>query len=462
MAAANVLIIDDDPAICDSCQEVLRLEGHQVEQVRSGEDGLRRIADQGFDLVFLDLKMPGLGGMEVLRRAKEEEPDLVVVVITGYGTVEAAIEAMKLGAFDFLLKPFTPDQLRVTARRAIDVRRLALQNRLLKEELETHYGRGREPDVLLGDSEAMTHVRDLVRRAGPTDSTILLLGETGTGKEVVARLIHQCSRRQQEPMLVVDCGSLVETLFESELFGHTKGSFTGAIATKYGRFELANGGTLVFDEIGNVGPTIQSKLLRAIQEREIMRVGGNQPIKVDVRIIAATNRDIVAAVRDGSFREDLFYRLSVVPIHIPPLRERKSDVPLLARHFLDKHARRQRKEVRSLSDTALATLNAYDWPGNVRELEAVIERAVVLTDKPLLEPPDLVFFGQARRQDGPDGTDLRSLDAVEAEHIAGVLRAVGGHLSRAAEILGINRKTLRLKMLEYGIPGTRARVAEAK
>ncbi len=347
-AHCRILVIDDDATICEGVAEVITAEGYAVQTASDGEAGLALIKEHGFDLIIVDLVMRGMDGMTVLRSVKADDPDAVVIVITAHGTVEAAVQAMKLGAFDFLSKPFTPDELRMVVKRGVSVRRLTLHNRLLKEELE--HSTGIEPDVnpILGTSAAIVRVREQIQKVAPTNSTVLILGETGTGKELVARAIHQFSERQQEPMLTVDCGSLVETLFESELFGHVKGSFTGATATKHGRFELANGGTLFLDEITNIGPKIQGKLLRAIQEREIIRVGSSHPIKVDVRIIAATNRDILQEVKEGNFREDLFYRLSVVPIHLPPLRERKDDIPALAGHFLDRFKRKKKKNVKSI------------------------------------------------------------------------------------------------------------------
>ena len=446
----KILIIDDDPDIRDACQSILEPEGYGISVANDGLSGLQMIREHGFDLVLLDLKMPGIDGMEVLKRVKEDDPDAVVVVITAYGTVESAVQAIKLGAFDFLSKPFSPDEIRIAVKRGLAVRRLTLQNRLLKEELKNTLGPVSEVDSILGDSEAMVKVRELIKKVGPTDSTVLILGETGTGKELVARAIHQSSERQQEPLLTVDCGSLVETLFESELFGHVKGSFTGATATKHGRFELANGGTLFFDEITNISPKIQSKLLRSIQEREIIRVGSSHPIKVDVRIIAATNRDIIDEVKKGNFREDLFYRLSVVPMHLLPLRERKSDIPILSKHFLEKYKRRRKKDVKAISEKAMSALMSYSWPGNVRELESALERAVVLTENEVLQPSDLMFFGQSDKPELlPPSRELVSLEKVEREHIRHVLLATKGRMSEAAKILGIDRKTLRLKMKKY-------------
>jgi DNA-binding NtrC family response regulator len=450
-ANSRILVIDDDPVICEATREVISAEGYDVQTACDGSSGLSIVKERGFDLVIVDLVMRGLDGIEVLRNVKADDPDAVVIVITAHGTIESAVQAMKLGAFDFLSKPFTPDELRMAVRRGLSVRRLTLHNRLLKEELSHSTGIPSGINPILGLSPAMEKVREQIQKVAPTNSTVLILGETGTGKELVARAIHRFSERQQEPMLTVDCGSLVETLFESELFGHVKGSFTGATATKHGRFELANGGTLFLDEITNIGPKIQGKLLRAIQEREIIRVGSSHPIKVDVRIIAATNRDIIQEVKQGNFREDLFYRLSVVPVHLPPLRERKDDIPVLAGHFLDRFKRKKKKDVKEISAKALAALMSYDWPGNVRELESVIERAVVLTENETIMPADLMFFGGQRPESAHPEQELVPLESLEQEHIRRVLAATDGKKSKAAEILGIDRKTLRLKMAKYGI-----------
>jgi two-component system response regulator HydG len=451
-AHSRILVIDDDPGICEAIGEVVTTEGYACRTAPDGEAGLALAKEHGFDLLIVDLVMRGMDGIAVLRSVKTEDPDAVVIVITAHGTIEAAVQAMKLGAFDFLSKPFTPDELRMAVKRGLSVRRLTLQNRLLKEELKHSTGIPSDSNPILGQSASIARVREQIQKVALTNSTVLILGETGTGKELVARAIHQFSERQQEPMLTVDCGALVETLFESELFGHVKGSFTGATATKHGRFELANGGTLFLDEITNIGPKIQGKLLRAIQEREIIRIGSSHPIKVDVRIIAATNRDILHEVKQGNFREDLFYRLSVVPIHLPPLRDRKDDIAELAEHFLERFKRKKKKDVKGISEAAMSALMSYNWPGNVRELESVIERAVVLTENETITPADLMFFGGQQRPAGDSAEqELVALETLEREHIRRVIAATEGKKSKAAEILGIDRKTLRLKMAKYGI-----------
>jgi DNA-binding NtrC family response regulator len=444
----NILVIDDEETMRDSCQQTLSRDGNRVEVAEDGSMGLAMLERESFDLVILDLKMPGLSGMEVLKKIKEREPEAMVIVITGYATVESAVEAMKKGAYDFIPKPFTPGSLRVIVRRALDRRELALENVLLRGELKASFGL----EVIVGKSESMKKVEELVQKVGPTDTTVLITGESGTGKELVARAIHRHSARRDKPFVVVDCGSLVENLFESELFGHVKGSFTGATATKYGRFELANGGTLFFDEIGNISINIQTKLLRVLQEKEVTKVGSSQVIKVDVRIVAATNKDLQKAVKAGTFRDDLFYRLSVVPITLPALRERRDDISLLANHFLEKYNKKRRKNIRAISDQAMKALVDYNWPGNVRELENAIERAVVLSESDVIKPSDLLYYGlTVETPPKSDAGEACRLNDVEREHIAKMLKMFNGHIGKTAESLGIDRKTLRAKLKRYEI-----------
>jgi len=385
---ANILVIDDEETMRDSCQQALSRSGNIVEVAEEGTKGLEMLGKESFDLVILDLKMPGLSGMEVLKRIKEDEPEVVVVVITGYATVESAVEAMKAGAYDFIPKPFTPESLRMIVNRALEKRKLSLENILLRAELKDKISE----DMIIGQNAKMHEVEQLVRKVAPTDSTVMITGETGTGKELIARAIHRQSNRKDKPFIVVDCGGLVESLFESELFGHIKGSFTGATETKYGRFEVADGGTVFLDEVGNISMNIQAKLLQAIQEKEITRVGSTKAIKVDVRIIAATNQDLLQGIKEGTFREDLFYCLSVVPIALPALRQMKEDIPLLVKHFLIKYNKKREKNVTGISKEAMKILTGYDWPGNVRELENVIERAVVLARSRVIEPSDLWYY----------------------------------------------------------------------
>ena len=445
---ANILIIDDEETMRDSCRQTLSRDGNRIEVAESGSKGLSLLEAESFDLVILDLKMPGMSGMEVLKKIKQNDPEAMVIVITGYATVESAVEAMKRGAYDFIPKPFTPDSLRVIVKRALDRRELVLENVLLRDELKA----GFEPGVIIGQSKSMKEVEQLVQKVGPTDTTVLISGESGTGKELVARAIHRYSGRTDKPFVAVDCGSLVESLFESELFGHVKGSFTGATATKYGRFELANGGTLFFDEIGNLSINIQTKLLRVLQEREITKVGSSQVIKVDVRIVAATNKDLQKAVKGETFREDLFYRLSVVPITLPALCERRDDIPLLASYFLQKYNKKRKKNIRAISDRAMKALFEYDWPGNVRELENAIERAVVLAEDDVISPSELLYYGlSAETPSRSDTGKSQRLVDVEKEHIAKTLKMLNGHRGKTAERLGIDRKTLRSKLKKYGM-----------
>jgi two-component system response regulator HydG len=445
---ARILVIDDAESMRDSCQQALARKSGKVKVAGDGLTGLKILEKEAFDLVILDLKMPGLSGMEVLNRIKQEYPEIVVIVITGYATVESAVEAMKHGAYDFLPKPFTPDGLRAIVERALDKRELVLENILLRSELEASVG----SEVIIGQSEPMRKIEEVMRKVSPTDTTVLICGQSGTGKELVARAIHRHSSRKDKPFVVVDCGSLVENLFESELFGHVKGSFTGATATKYGRLELANGGTVFFDEIGNISMNVQTKLLRVLQEREITKVGSTQVIKVDVRVIAATNEDLQKAVQAGTFRDDLFYRLSVVPITLPPLRERRDDIPPLANYFLKKYNQKRKKDVHAISAKAMKALVEYDWPGNVRELENAIERAVVLTENDTIEPSDLLYYGlNALTTPESDQERPRRLADVEKEHISRALKMFGGHKGKTAEWLGIDRKTLRSKLKRYAI-----------
>ncbi len=444
----RILLIDDDESMRDSCRQALAREAGRIEVAEDGKTGLEILEKEAFDLVIVDLKMPGLSGMEVLNRIKQEYPEVVVIVITGYATVESAVDAMRQGAYDFLPKPFTPESLRVIVKRALNKRELVLENILLRSELEASVG----SEVIIGHGEAMRKVEDVMRKVSPTDTTVLISGESGTGKELVARAIHRHSSRSDRPFVVVDCGSLVENLFESELFGHVKGSFTGATATKYGRLELANGGTVFFDEIGNISMNVQTKLLRVLQEREIAKVGSTQVIKVDVRVIAATNKDLQKAVQAGAFRDDLFYRLSVVPITLPPLRERRDDIPPMANYFLKKYNQKRKKNVHAISTKAMKALIEHDWPGNVRELENAIERAVVLTENDTIEPSDLLYYGlNASTIQESNMNRPRCLADVEKEHIVRTLKKFGGQKSKTAEWLGIDRKTLRSKLRRYGL-----------
>ncbi|MEW5725203.1 MAG: sigma-54 dependent transcriptional regulator, partial [Thermodesulfobacteriota bacterium] len=395
---------------------------------------------------LLDLVIPG-GGLDLLKTIKENDPEVEVLVVSGYGTVQSAAEAMKLGAYHFLPKPFTPTELRKMVRQALEKRRLALENLWLRQELEKQ--RLKAQIVYL--SQAMAQVMDIVSRVAPTDSTVLLTGESGTGKSLIARHIHERSARKDRPFVTVDCGTLVETLFESELFGHVKGAFTGADSSKVGKFELAHTGTIFFDEISNINLDVQAKLLKAVDDREISKVGSHRTVTVDVRIIAATNQDLQAAITHGRFREDLYYRLNVVSLQVPSLRERREDIPVLIDFFLRLYNQQRNMKVEGFSTPALKLLLDYDWPGNVRELANVVERVVVLGREGVVRHDDLAFMGWRSVARPLARAGGLSLQEAEKEHIRMVLRLFGGRKTETAQALGIDRKTLREKIRKYAL-----------
>ena len=442
-AFSQILVIDDDKAMLDACHQILTRQGYQVELASSARQGLSLLERISFDVILLDLVMPDLDGLETLKKIKSLDTDSEVIIISGYGTIPSAVETIKAGAFHFLSKPFAPDDLRHLVARALEKRRLDLENLYLRQVLKAKNERG----VLVYQSEAMARVMEMATRVAPTDSTVLLTGESGTGKGLLAQKIHQESSRSRRPFITVDCGTLVETLFESELFGHVKGAFTGADANKIGKFELAQHGTLFFDEISNISLEVQAKLLRAVERREVSKVGSHRVITVDVRLIAATNKDLTKAIKDGDFREDLFYRLNVVQIQMPPLRERKSDIPLLVQHFLEKYNARLHKQVQGISPEALELLMKQEWPGNVRELENTVERLVVLSSGTYIEPADLayggIFLASSRE------TSSLALRDLERDHILRILERFDGRVSDTARALGIDRKTLREKLKRY-------------
>ena len=441
----RILVIDDDAAIREACRRVLAKNGHQVESAESGAKGLAMFGNMAFDLVLLDLRMPDFDGMDVLSQLKEQDPKALIIVISGHGSVETAVAAMKLGAFDFLSKPFTPGELRYLVGKASEQHDLLVRSAFLEEEsrrksLETR---------IITSSASVRKMLAMLDKVAATDTTVLLTGESGTGKGLFARRLHELSARRDNPFVPVDCSTLVPTLFESELFGHVKGSFTGADNNKIGKFELSDGGTLFFDEIGNISPDIQAKLLKAVEDRAICRVGSNRLIRVDNRLVAATNRDLSSAVKQGAFREDLFYRFNVINLNLPPLRDRPEDVPLLAGHFLEKFRRLASVGLRGFSPEALELLSGHDWPGNVRELENTVQRLVILATKPVIEVADIrANLPMVNSQAG--GQPLR-LDQVERQHILRVLKMHDGHRSQSAAALGIDRKTLRNKIQKYGI-----------
>ena len=445
---AQILVVDDDKTMRDACHQILTRQGFQVEEATSARQGLSLLERSSFDVILLDLVMPDLDGLETLKKIKALDNDCEVVIITGYGSIPAAVEAMQAGAFHFLSKPFVPDDLRTVITRALEKRRLNLENLYLHQELKSKAGW----DTVVSQSESMARVLDMASRVAGTDSTVLITGESGTGKSIIARQIHRLSSRAKRPFITVDCGTLVETLFESELFGHVKGAFTGADANKVGKFELAQHGTLFFDEVSNISLEVQAKLLRAVEERKVSKVGSHRVITVDVRLMAATNRDLAQAIKEGSFRSDLFYRLNVVSLHIPPLRERKDDIPLLVEHFLEKYNARIHKQsnpVKGISPEAMEIFLRHDWPGNVRELENTVERLVVLSTGPYLKSEDLAYAGLFLAS--PADRVALDLKDLEREHIRRTLEKFGGRKSDTARALGIDRKTLREKLKRYDI-----------
>ena len=436
----RVLVVDDDQAIREALSRTLEKLGYEVVLAEDGQVGLDRLRAGAIHIALVDLQMPKLGGQELLKAARVIAPDVEVIVITGHGTVEDAVEAMKDGAYDFITKPFKRVQLERTIRRAAEKQALALQNRRLQDRLDEIQGAGR----IIGASPLILKTLDLVRQVAPSTATILIQGESGTGKELIADAIHHGSPRRERAFIKVNCAALPETLLESELFGHERGAFTGAVARKEGRFELAEGGTLFMDEIGEISPAMQAKLLRVLQSGEFERVGGTRTLTADVRLIAATNSDVAALVREKRFREDLYYRLNVITIHLPPLRARQDDIPLLAHHFLRKYAAKNAKTVGGFAEEALDILQTYAWPGNVRELENVIERAVVLTRSSVISPADLpealVGADQAARHLVISiGTPL---EEVEDRLIEETLRYTKGDKTLAAKLLGIATRTI--------------------
>jgi len=437
-SAATLLIADDDPVALALLGEVLTSEGYGVRTATGGEDCLRLARGEPFDLAIVDLRMPDMDGLEVTRRLTSIQPGIPVVILTAFATIDTAIEAVREGASDYLSKPFRMEEIKIVVRRTLEGRRLARENLRYHQELQDRFG----VQNLVGQSPAIVEVYKLVARVADLDTTILIQGETGTGKELVARAIHYASRRAGGPFVVVDCTALPETLFESELFGHERGAFTGAFSSRRGLFETAAGGTCLLDEIGELSAPLQAKLLRALQEQAVRRVGGSDWIPVNVRMIAATNRDLRKRVEEGAFRDDLYYRLNVVSITVPPLRERPQDVPLLAQHFLDKFARSSGRPAKRFAPETLEILGAYHWPGNVRELGNAIERAVALSSLDVLMPEDLPPPPLQHRPSLVIPAPTMTLEEVKRWYVSRVLEDVGGNKVHAAERLGIDRGTL--------------------
>jgi two-component system response regulator HydG len=446
----KVLVVDDETGILESLAILFRGEGYDVVTALGGKEGLEALGREKPDLVVSDIRMPGATGLDVLARAHEVDPEMAVVLMTAQASLQTAVRAVNEGAYHYLQKPFANDELLAICRRATEARALRAENRELKQEIRKHTkDRGERP---IGRSPAFVALMDVVETVAPSDSTILITGESGTGKEVVARYIHSRSDRRDRSFLSINCGALPEGLLESELFGHVKGSFTGAVKDKDGLLVAAEGGTLFLDEIGETSPQTQVKLLRAIQEREVTPVGATDPVAVDVRIVAATNRDLEEQIKRGEFRSDLFYRLNVIALALPPLRDRKDDIPLLAQHFLEKGA--VDGGSLELSKDASDALGRYDWPGNVRELENALERAVVLSPGRVIELaalPERVVTGSPEKVVGSLAPANPTLEVIERAYIQWVLNAEGGNKSRAAEVLGIDPSTLYRKISRYGL-----------
>jgi len=454
----RILVVDDEDSIREFLDIMLRKEGYEVTCVEDGQKAIDVLKKKSFDMIISDLQMPHVTGIELLRHVKENYPDLLFMMITAFGTTESAVEAMKAGAYDYITKPFKIDEVRINISNALNSRHLEIENRTLKKELKKEYSF----QNLVGNSETMHRIYDLIKRVSQSPTNVLITGESGTGKEMIAKAIHYNGPLKDKPFVTVNCGAIPETLMESEMFGHKKGSFTGAISDKSGLFEAADGGSLFLDEVGELPLTIQVKLLRAIQERVIRRVGATDDRKVDVRIIAATNRNLEDMTKQGGFREDLYYRLNVIHLQAPPLRERKEDIPLLAKHFLKKYAERFAKPVSSISDEAIMILSKYDYPGNVRELENIIERTVALEGGSTILPESLPPFvntpvgrklaSSHEIEITDEGLELEKvIGQIEKELLIKAIHKSNGVKKRAAKLLGITFRSMRYRVDKYGL-----------
>jgi len=447
-----ILVVDDEPGVRSSISGVLQDEGFDVDSAGSGEECLEKANGAAFDVIVLDIWLPGLDGLTTLQRLRERQIDSQVVIISGHGNIESAVRAIKMGAFDFIEKPLSLEKTVLVVRNALRQRDLEAENRVLRAKVD----RQQQQQTMVGESPAMNHLREQVALSAPTNGRVLILGESGTGKELVARTIHQTSRRKSGPFVEVNCAAIPEELIESELFGHVRGAFTGAVADKRGRFEEASGGTIFLDEIADMSLKTQAKVLRVLQEQVMERVGGTQRIRVDVRVLAATNKDLPAEIRAGRFREDLFFRLNVIPIFVPPLRERQQDVPLLADHFMALLAAEDRKRPKRFAPEAAARMQQYSWPGNVRELRNVIERLLIFSSGDTITAQDLGFLGRDGVPDtplaqGPVVPLSEARDNFEKDYILQTLAAQQGNMSRTAEVLGVERSNLYKKLRAFGI-----------
>ena len=450
---AGILVVDDEFSVRDSLEHWFRRDGYRTGSARDGEEALKRLEEDRWDVALIDMKMPGMDGLELQRRIHAQDPEIVTILFTAYGSVESAVAALKEGAFDYLNKPIDPDELSHVIRKALEQRRLRTENVALKAKLDELSGVPR----IVGESREMRKVLDLVAVVAPTDATVLIRGESGTGKELIAQALHAASRRRYFPIVPVNCGALPDTLLESELFGHERGAFTGAQYRRKGRFEMADGGTLFLDELGTLNPKTQVDLLRVLESKEVVRIGASKPIRVDFRLICATNQDLEQLVAAGTFREDLYYRINVVTIDLPPLRERREDVLPLARHFLEKYSLQMNRPFRDVSPEATNLLTRYAWPGNIRELANAIERALVVGKPPFVRAEDLPL-GLAPGRSGTVAAG-ETLADVEKAHIQAVLDRTEWNISRAARILAIDRVTLYSKIRKLGLSNPVAAVS---
>lgn len=455
---SGILIVDDEDIVRKSCVRILSPRGYNLQTARNGDEAIKKLKNEPFDLVLADLVMPDITGIDLLKKIKEEWPETEVIIITGYGTVKTAVDALKYGAYDFIEKPFTPEVLLNSVERCLEKKRLEIENIRLRQEINALYSL----DNIIGTSKEMQKVFKLIATVASTGSTVLITGESGTGKELVARAIHYNSARREQPFIVVDCGTIPESLMESELFGHIKGSFTGAITTEKGILETANGGTVFLDEISNLPLSMQMKLLRVLQEKEFRPVGSKKIVKIDIRFIAATNRDLSDMVKEGKFREDFFYRLNVFPINVPPLRNRKEDIPALAYHFLHKYSKEIGRDVPHISAEAMRQLIANDWPGNVRELENVIHRAVIVCEGKMLRPEHIMIpMGHEEEMEIPKTLNelklkkknlrTKSIEEIEKGFLIAALKRNDWNITRAATEVGMQRPNFHALLKKYNI-----------
>ena len=452
----KILVVEDDEYVLGSIKSVLDDEGYRVSTASNGLEALSFYRKEPFDLIISDLKMPQMDGFELLKQLKLEYPEVFLIMMTAFGSVRTAVEAMKIGAYDYLTKPVSAEEMRLVVQRVFEKQNLIIENMALRKELEERFSFHN----IIGKSHKMQHIYDLILQVANTDATVLITGDTGTGKELIAHAIHHNSSRKDSPFVVINCSALPESLLETELFGHEEGAFTGATKQRTGKFEYANKGTVFFDEMGNLPLSMQTKLLRLLQEKSFERIGGNQTIKVDVRVIAATNRDLNKLSEEGSFREDLYYRLNVIPIKLPPLNERREDIPLLVTHFVEKYNKTFKKDIKSVSQNALNIMMSYHWPGNVRELENLVERAMIMAKSHIINEVDILIHNQKQRMEGlkemfdgriTDNSLEEFLAHCEKTYITKLLKQHKGRIYSSAKISGIDAKTLYRKMKKYNI-----------